>query len=301
MFHYQIVVESRIIECTSLKELRQLLYLRTFCKEMISRIPMETLKELIQNLVRRIGSFSFPPQPINDVWQNCQLFLSEIDRMGRLIQGTPLMQHQCIIAGSFALCFYMRLHGMKCFKPNDLDLYTTKTESSVIEEFYNRRFRTETDSNYYNTKYTQREAVLEWLYERRKWNKYDWDTLLQELPERKQAVIYPVDSSKRLDTHEGFPINLVVSLAPWNCRDCFTMNVLTQFDMKQCAIAITHMHGTFYPEFIYSEGTHNCIIRREIGFSRFAFLKKRAQLERVKKYMDRGFGLITNPNKIVRL
>ena len=203
---------------------------------------------------------------------------------------------------------------MESFQPNDIDVFLSKssqeTHSFTTLECVHKKFSDDgfgfhgfinAEGSYnFGEKYVRKRKLMHHLLNSKTWGVFDWHSLLDEFPCAWMANSHifqtfkcaKISNENNPSIPYNIPYNIIVSHIPWHNAECFTINVLKEFDMAQCAVGICCMtRGTFYPGICLSKTTMDCIKKREIKFGwNFGFNLK-SNLQRLSKYMDRGFGL----------
>lgn len=319
MHHFQVVYESLFEQCVSLWEIIELSKLRMLCKEMKDRLTISLVQEHAERLVflvyKRVSNL-----PVHLDLKECGRMLKEIHYFGQIAQVVDTTL--CVIAGSFALSFLMRLQNAQSFVPNDIDIFTDtenvndvkhtmKKYTDLLYDPLHQRYSSNDYTYSSRSKMIKKTKVLSYLESKRKWKDYDWSALLDELP-LSQRYHNHLLSCSYIGKKNGYDLNLIVSEIPFccggsaaedgvPCKVCFAYKLFSTFDMKQCAVAIYSMSGTFYPHFIFGDGAAECIEKRMIQFYECSFSNMKVQLERIQKYIGRGYGLVTNSTRILRL
>lgn len=301
MFHLQLVFETRFTRCISLDEVRDLLHLRSLCKCMCSLLSHELVTTYIRNLVHEIRMYCTVNQADTSTMdvKAHQQFLIRMHHLGVRIQSVPFDQ-KCVIAGTFCMNLYML-----CLSP-EYHITAGKFDKSVISIYHNSR----SDLVYeelckktsisrgrvlkYNTDQEfiiDKEDVQDWLQEQHKWNQYDWEQLLNDMPPHFTFGNEVISKQDCLSKAGCLLYKIISTKHPWNCKHCFTMNVFHLFDMIPCCVAILGIRGTFYPDLFMTPASRKCIRERKIQFGWCAFRQKRKQLHRINKYKTLGFEL----------
>jgi len=297
MSQFYIVFISLFPKANSLQSIRDLLNLRIASRDLYEFT--ESIDEYIYELIKNITTVQ-----CNVI--NPRQFLVDLDLIGRTI--SDILKGDCVIAGSYALMCYMKLKNMSIFRPGDIDVYVPKKQYIDFMKRYQNASPALDSNNYKNisnfNKHIIKGEVIHKLRACRRWKTYDWDSILEEHDD--SWTIKPFISDTQylyLDTkqrHGEFrPLQNIIqcNMNP-NDLSSFAIDILSKFDMKQCTVAIDSIVGTFYPHFILGAGAEECIHEMRIKFNKNACFSGKAQLRRLKKYMDRGFGLVTNPNMV---
>tara|TARA_B100000945_G_scaffold295615_1_gene273258 strand:- start:939 stop:1814 length:876 start_codon:yes stop_codon:yes gene_type:complete len=269
----------------------------------------KNIEPYILELVQTISSHYDADSSTLDI-DEAKIWLRDIDYMGNIVQKFT-SNNDSIIAGSFGLSMFLRLRHMKTFKYNDVDVYTNEPSTMYSKlRIWGYTISKDTDDNYTNWNEEQvmvKQDLINNLLQKKKWKVYDWSTLLQNHPDmwKKKNTIASVYTAypDKLCSSMICRVNLIDTIYPFHQKDCFAMNVLLNFDMKQCQIAVLDTKGTFYPKILCAPGSYECIQKRKIEFNSDAdiFRNTKNQLRRITKYMKRGFGLETNPEFVHRL
>lgn len=300
MFAIFKIFETLFAHSTCLEDVRRFLdykCINKYCTTYINLILNDCMRVLVNNI--RQDFFANPSVVMST--DETQEFLLCVHKFGKELHF--LSDQMCIVAGSFALSFYTLLRfGDAFFQPSDIDVYhnyccdiSSKFEGYDIEE-------EQTSSYGFAQNVMKRDKVRILTHLKRRYKMYNWDRLLSNMHTRVSMKSYIKTVSvgrkkNRLD------VNLISTCAPFHCGTiAFADHIFAQFDMAQCCVAIHNVDGTFYPKFCASSNCTTAIEKRCIEFTQFgAFFDIKKQMQRVRKYLKRGFGLETNPEIVQRL
>lgn len=309
MFHFLIVFEYLFSRCSSLKEVVDLLKLRLLNVEIVdSYISSVLVEECIRTLIFNITHNSRKCDFVSKMnLREMQYFVVRVDYFGRKLS---LLKDntKCVVAGSFALAFFSLLrYGNELFVPNDIDIYKNSEDNQIMNDLKtNFRITVDSDEDAYGTSDTADNTrniskILARMPKKQKI--YNWNEVFRDMNNsRRYSYIDKVYTANCKQSME-IPINIISISIPFYCTQCFSVNIFSQFDMVQCCVSIIGTHGTFYPDIFIENETLNCLDERKICFNEGGafYGKPRKQYQRIKKYQSRGFGLETDPSKVLRL
>lgn len=333
MFAFYMAFSTQFPHCRSLRDIQTYLRMRSTCRTfhyelMNDSILDDHLKELARTIALHTGSTI---EEFKLILQsgNIKKHLCFIDCIGKSVNNIMrVAQNRAVIAGSFALFFYMILRGLHYYPrheqfaknfPSDIDVFCPEEFfEDLMDKLKSDGFLWQHNSHseyayQKRSKKIVKTDLLHCLGELRSWKKYDWDLIMKEFSPSFRPVILDIQEVyyERATTEPEFaPLNIIEigKSIPVNCTsdyecplDCFAMNVLLHFDMLQCAIAIIGTSGTFYPQFLMLPESKLCIETGIISFGYGSFSHRSSQLTRIKKYQERGFGLPTLESLIIRL
>lgn len=296
---FHIVRETCLIKSVSLFETQSFLQTGLLTKSLNNFYTQQYVFYELKKLIHVIGSKEIYDN-IENLWDD----LCQLDYNGQLISSC--MKKGGIISGSFALwSFLIREKNMKYWIPNDIDIYYTSNDfksSDDFEKFINKQFKgvkVYSYNGYYNTgdnHLLDKEKLIFSLNNKSKWRKYNWNSILNFSTYNTNNNILTTKMIKM--NNICYNIIVIETYDQQNLHSAITQN----FDMTQCAVTITDIEGTYYPKFVMNRKTKESIDKNTITLLPSAFkcgCKK--QLQRINKYIERGFNLETNPDIITRL
>jgi len=318
MFHFCVVFLTLFSEAKCLEDIRELLCLRSsiydvyiYTKEIDSHI-----QELVKKILSRYSVISDSYLKIN-----AKEFIVKLHWFGKQISSIltyeNISKYGSVVSGSFALATYMHLNMMDSFQPSDIDVYQCLQQPismsmhridmmKLLRNGKTKVITSDEDEHYIGTrrKTVLKSKLIEHLNNHKKWSKYDWDELLKHHSESWKVVSKHILQVYWLvNTKIESDINVIV--CEYNTSSglsSFADYIISRFDMIQCQVAISDITGTFYPTFHTGEETSECVKNKKIKFNPdYSFGNRSTQYSRIRKYMKRGFGLVTNPEKIHRL
>tara|TARA_Y100000741_G_scaffold364128_1_gene354187 strand:- start:18136 stop:19080 length:945 start_codon:yes stop_codon:yes gene_type:complete len=312
MLYFSVVFDVLFINATDILQISNLLALRQSNKELYAYLSNEQLTESMRKLIQKIRKeyCKHDTSEIKMSLVDMQSFLITVHRLGKQLEFLKRKYaSKCIVAGSFALAFFTLLQdGYMLFEPNDIDVYYDREYNirKQLKELIELKWRYicfDTSNTYSSNKVGRRnvEHIITRLNTSEKFKKYDWKEILQSM--KNASRVSYIDEIYIVDRGNYKPFNLISTWIKYECTNTYSSTILSQFDMLQCCIAITDMHGSFYPSFYIESNVAQCIEKRSIEFndSGAFFGKLKKQLNRISKYQERGFGLQTNPSNIIRL
>ena len=316
MFHFCVVFLTLFSEAKCLEDIRELLCLRSsiydvyiYTKEIDSHI-----QELVKKILSRYSVISDSYLKID-----AKEFIVKLHWFGKQISSIltddNISKYGSVVSGSFALATYMHLNMMDSFQPSDIDVYQCLQQPIHLSSHhvdmmkFLRNGKTKViksdDGEHYmrRKKKVFKSMIIEHLNAHKKWSKYDWEELLKYHSESwKVSSEHILQVYWMVNTKIDSDINVIACEYNTNSGlSSFADYIISRFDMIQCQVAISDITGTFYPTFRTGRGTSECVKNKKIEFNPDYFHDSRSTYCRIRKYMKRGFGLITNPQKIHRL
>lgn len=309
MFHFCVIFLTLFSEAKCLEDIRELLCLRSSIYDVY--INTKEIDSHIQELVKKILS-RYSVTSDNYLNIDAKEFIVKLHWFGKQISSVlPHDNRSCIVSGSFALATYMHLNMMDSFQPSDIDVYQCLHSDydmiKLLSTSQTKVIRSDEDEHYMQRKKKKvfKSIIMEHLNAHKKWSKYDWEELLKYHSESwKVTSEHILQVYWMVNTKIESDINVIVCEYNTNLSSSlssFADYIISRFDMIQCQVAITDITGTFYPTFHTGQGTSECVKNKKIQFNPDYSHGSRSTYCRIRKYMKRGFGLITNSQKIHRL